>query len=74
MKESIETIDIELEVARFLHENPEVATFLKGAAITAGITIVVGTIIEDIVTFGAGIADDWASFYLAYRLVRIAMI
>lgn len=74
MKQSIETIDIELEVARFLHENPEVATFIKGAAIGAGIAIIVGTIIEDFVTLGGGIADDWASFYLAYRLVRIAMI
>ena len=73
IKENIDDVDIEVEVARFLHENPDIANYIKGAAIGAGIVIVVGTIIEDIVTLGAGIADDWASFYIAYRLVRIAL-
>ena len=41
--------------------------------LSAAIVIVVATIIEDIITFGAGIADDGPSFYIAYRLVVIAL-
>ncbi len=35
--------------------------------------IIVGTILEDIITAGAGIADDWACFTLAYRIIRFAI-
>ncbi|MEZ4911185.1 MAG: hypothetical protein R2774_10030 [Saprospiraceae bacterium] len=66
--------EIDLEIARFLRENPDIATAIKTAAVTAGVVIIVGTIIEDVLTAGAGIADDWASFMVAYRLVKIAAL
>jgi Domain of unknown function (DUF4157) len=53
---------------RFLQEHPEVKYVLIGAAIG----IVLGTILEDIATLGAGIADDPASFAAAYALIRMA--
>jgi hypothetical protein len=65
-------IDIEHAIRDFLEKNPDVEYWIKAAAVGAAMAIVVATIIEDIVTLGAGIADDWASFYLAYRLVRFA--
>ena len=34
----------------------------------AAVLIVGGTLAEDVITGGGGIADDAASFYLAYRL------
>ena len=36
---------------------------------SAAVLIVGGTIAEDVITGGGGIADDAASFYLAYRLM-----
>jgi hypothetical protein len=48
-------------------------TYIKTAAIGAGVAIVVGTILEDIITAGAGIADDWACFVLSYRIIRFAL-
>ena len=66
--------NLEREIIVFLRENPDVATFLKAAAYGAAAGIVVATIVEDIVTLGAGIADDWASFAIAYRLVRVAQL
>lgn len=70
LKESVD--DYETVIAAFLRENPELVQYLKGAAYTAAITIIVGTIVEDFATLGAGIADDWASFLLAYRIIRFA--
>jgi hypothetical protein len=66
--------NLEREIIVFLRENPDVAIFLKAAAYGAAVGIVVATIVEDIVTLGAGIADDWASFAIAYRLVRVAQL
>ena len=40
---------------------------VKGLTVAA-VLIVGGTIAEDVITGGGGIADDAASFYLAYRL------
>ena len=40
---------------------------IKGTV--AAVLIVGGTIAEDVITGGGGIADDAASFYLAYRLM-----
>lgn len=60
-------------LAEYMKQNPELLTYIKGAAIGAGVAIVVGTILEDVITAGAGIADDWASFVLAYRIVRFAV-
>jgi hypothetical protein len=58
---------------RFLAQHPELVQFVKGVAIGAAIAIVVATIIEDIATLGAGLADDPASFAAAYALVKAAM-
>ncbi len=60
-------------IAEYLQQNPDLATYIKTAAIGAGIAIIVGTIIEDILTMGTGIADDWACFTLAYRIIRYAI-
>ncbi len=66
--------NIEYEMGVFLKNNPDVKSYLQGAAVGAAVVIVLGTIIEDILTAGAGIADDWACFMLAYKLVRVAAI
>ena len=66
--------DYDKIILEFL-ENPanrEILSYLKTAAYGTATAIVVGTIIEDILTGGLGILDDWASFTLAYRIVRIA--
>jgi hypothetical protein len=52
----------------FLRANPNIVPYLKSAA--AG--VIVATIIEDIVTEGAGVADDWESFVIARTLWRAA--
>ncbi|MGN6435811.1 MAG: hypothetical protein ACTHMM_04725 [Agriterribacter sp.] len=63
----------ETVIATFLRENPELVTLIKAAAYGAVIGIVVGTIIEDIGTGGAGILDDWSSFLLAKRILEFAL-
>jgi hypothetical protein len=60
-------------IAEYLQQNPDLLTYIKTAAIGAGVAIVVGTILEDIITAGAGIADDWACFVLSYRIIRFAL-
>jgi hypothetical protein len=59
-------------ISEYMNENPDLVNYLKGAAIGAAIGIIVGTIIEDFATLGGGIADDLASFTLAYKIVRFA--
>lgn len=59
---------MEQQILVFLKKNPQIVPYLKGAAAA----IVIGTIIEDILTRGAGIADDWASFVMARNIYRIA--
>lgn len=61
------------EMQNFLDNNPSIKTLLKHTAVTAGIAILVATIVEDILTAGIGIADDVPSCMLAYRLVTIAL-
>jgi hypothetical protein len=56
-----------------MSENPDLVDYLKTAAFSAAIAVVVGTVAEDIITTGGGIADDWASFVLAYKIVRFAI-
>jgi hypothetical protein len=53
-------------------ENRDILFYLKTSAYGAATAIVVGTIVEDFVTRGLGISDDWASFAMAYRIVRVA--
>ena len=55
----------------FCQVNPDLANFIKNAAYSVAFGIIVGTLVEDILTLGAGIADDWPSFYMAYRIVRV---
>lgn len=59
-------------MAQYLRESRDLVNFTKGAAFTAVVAIIVGTIIEDFLNLGAGIADDWASFWMAYKIVRFA--
>lgn len=42
-------------IAEFLQQNPELVNYIKGAAVGAGITIIVGTILEDIITAGVAL-------------------
>lgn len=60
-------------IAEFFYQYPELKNYIKSAAIGAGITILVGTILEDVITAGAGIADDWVCFVLSYRIIRFAL-
>jgi Domain of unknown function (DUF4157) len=70
----VETGEDAMEAARkFIAEHPEVLAYIAGIMIGAAIVIVVATIIEDILTAGAGILDDPASFAAAAALVRAAM-
>ena len=60
-------------IAEYLQQNPDLVTYIKGAAVGAGVAIIVGTIIEDFLTLGAGLADDWACFVLSHRIIRFAI-
>jgi hypothetical protein len=60
-------------ISEYMRQHPELLTYIKSAAIGAGVAIIVGTILEDIVTAGAGIVDDLASFALAYKIIRFAI-
>lgn len=63
---------LEQETRRFLQENPNVVFYLQAALGVTAAVICVATVLEDIATLGAGLADDPASFALAYQLVKIA--
>jgi len=65
--------DADRIISEFLQQHPEVVTFIKTMAVGAGVAIIVGTLVEDILTAGAGILDDWASFQLAYRIIRFGL-
>lgn len=56
------------QILTFLRANPRIVPYLKGAAAV----IIIGTIIEDIVTEGVGVADDWQSFLVARTLWRVS--
>ncbi len=66
---------IEVAIAQFLNDpaNADLVSTIKTAAISTGVAIIVGTIIEDFLTAGIGIADDWASFALAMRIIKFAI-
>jgi len=53
-------------------EYKELLKYIKTAVVGAVVAIVVGTIVEDFITAGAGIGNDVQSFLLAYKLIRIA--
>ena len=60
-------------IAEFFYQHPELKNYIKSTAIGAGIALIVSTILEDVITAGAGIADDWVCFVLAYRIIRFAV-
>lgn len=60
------------KIMLFLKNNPDIVIYLKSAAVGAGVAIIVGTIVEDFLTAGAGISDDIQCFLLGYKLIRIA--
>jgi hypothetical protein len=43
----------------------------KTMVVGAAVAIIVGTIVEDFLTAGVGVADDVQSVLLAYKLIRI---
>ena len=47
-------------IAEFMDQNPDLVTYIKSAALTIGVGVIVATIIEDVITLGAGIAG-WMS-------------
>ncbi len=59
-------------IAEYMQQNPDLVNYIKSAAVGAGVAVVVGTILEDFLTLGGGIADDLPCFILAYRIVRFA--
>ncbi|RFZ95661.1 hypothetical protein D0C36_09130 [Mucilaginibacter conchicola] len=56
------------QIITFVRENPKIIPYLKGTAAA----VIIGTILEDVVTEGAGIADDWQSFIIARALWRVS--
>lgn len=77
IEEGLEKVpELERELTKWLERNPKVLEFLKKelqiAAVTGGIVIIAATIAEDIVTGGAGVADDAVSFAFASKLFQIA--
>jgi ferredoxin len=61
-------------ITTFLKHNPDIVVYIQSALIGAAVVVVVGTLIEDILSGGFGILDDWLHFMMAYRLVRFAML
>ncbi|SJZ84203.1 hypothetical protein [Sediminibacterium ginsengisoli] len=59
-------------IAEFFRDpdNASLLNYIKAAGYGVAAGIIVGTIIQDIATFGGGIVDDWASFTMAYRIIR----
>jgi hypothetical protein len=62
--------DAEAAATRFVREHPEVRDYILATAVA----LVVGTIIEDVLTAGAGILDDIATLRIAYALWRVARL
>lgn len=62
--------DAEKACQDFLDKHPELAELIA----TASVIIFVATIIEDIVTLGAGLADDPATIAIAWKLWDLAMV
>ncbi|WP_443944112.1 hypothetical protein ACJVDH_14460 [Pedobacter sp. AW1-32] len=61
-------------ISEFMRDNPDVAGYVRAAAIGAAVTLVVGTIVEDFLTAGVGVVDDIPTFILAYRIFRVAAL
>lgn len=64
--------DIYEKTLIFLRNNPDIAIIIKNSLLQAAAGIIVGTIIEDVLTSGAGLIDDIICFRISYTLVRVA--
>ena len=53
----------------YVYQPQEDAYYFQFWGTLGGIVIVGGTLIEDVLTGGAGVADDAASFAFAYKLI-----
>ncbi len=60
--------DVEAAAIEFLRANPELVSFLMGAAIG----VIVATIAEDFPTLGWGIIDDFVIIPICARLIQVA--
>ena len=68
----ISEIELELEIARYLNENPQIGIAIRSAAVGLSIAVVVISILDDFTL--VGILDDLPSFLIAGRLINIAML
>jgi hypothetical protein len=59
---------IDIEIEDFIRANKDVATVLIGV----GATIILATLIEDVLTGGVGVLDDAATLTLGYRIIKLA--
>jgi hypothetical protein len=59
-------------IAEYMAMYPQLKTYIKAAAIGAGVAIIVATLIDDLSI--VGIADDIAGFTAAYRIIRFAIL
>ncbi|MBB5396347.1 hypothetical protein [Mucilaginibacter sp. AK015] len=60
--------NMQLQIIAFVRQNPKIIPYLKSAAAV----VVIGTILEDIASDGAGVLDDWQSFLIARALWRVS--
>lgn len=65
----------EYQIREFFSDpaNAQLKDAIKTAVIGAGIAVVVGTIVEDVLSGGLGLMDDIAHFTMAYRAIRFAI-
>lgn len=66
--------DIDKKIIEFLKrpENHDILRIAKGGLYGISIGIIVATITEDFLTWGAGIWNDWQSFVLAAKIIQLA--
>lgn len=65
----------EYQIREFFSDsaNAQLKDALKTAVKGAGIAVVVGTIVEDVLSGGLGLMDDIVHFTMAYRAIRFAI-
>ncbi len=70
--ENPNSYELQRELARFLQDNPKIKDGIIIGIETIAYSILLGTIVEDILTLGAGIADDPATILAAEYLLNAA--
>lgn len=53
--------------------NADILEFIKDNKYKIGLSIVLATLLEDILTYGVGVVDDIPSFIFALRIIRIGL-